>query len=252
MRRHRNSKIALALLALLAAIPTAHAQDAQDNSQEGWQWIVAPYLWASSVGTDLREDAEPVPSETEFSDVVSMLDMAFQMHVEGQGERFGTFVDLTYLSLSDERENNVFGTDASLDTTITEVAGVWNVDPARYEGLDVIAGVRHINADLSVKFEPTGPVFPTTTVGFDESYTDLMLGLRYSAKLSDKWSLVSRLDGGFGDTDGTTNASMMLSYKMKKGSFVFGYRYMNIELGQDTRSVDVTMQGPVFAFAFGL
>lgn len=249
MHNHKKTRLAALALLALAAAPAANAQSAPE---EGWQWVAAPYLWMSSIGTDLREDAEPVPSQTSFSDVVSKLDMAFQMHVEGQGDRFGVLADVTYIALSDERDNNVFGTDAALDTTITEVAGVWNVSPERYEGLDVIFGVRHINADLSVAFESNGPPFPATTVGFDQSYTDAMVGVRYSAKLSEKWGLIGRLDGGFGDTDGTTNASVMLTRKMSKGSLVLGYRYMNLELGDNGRSVDVTMQGPMLAFAFGL
>jgi hypothetical protein len=242
------------LAASVLALALVSTTDAKASEGDGWQWVSAPYLWMSSIKNDLNEDSEPVPSETQFSDVISKLDIAFQGHFEGQGERFGAFLDVTYIALSDDRDGNIYSTEAALDTTMIEVAGVWNVEPARYEGLDVFAGVRHINADLSVDFDPVGggPVFPPVTVGFDQSFSDFMLGARYTAKLSDKWSLITRVDGSWGDTDGVFNTSVMLGRKFEKGSLIFGYRYMNMELGDNGRSVDVTMQGPLLAFAFGL
>lgn len=250
MRGFRKNELALALLAL-AIVPSANVQASEGD---GWKWVSAPYLWMSSIKNDLNEDSEPVPSETQFSDVISKLDMAFQGHFEGQGERFGAFLDVTYIALSDDRKGNIYSTEAALDTTMTEVAAVWNVEPARYEGLDVFAGVRHINADLSVDFDPVngGPIFPSVSVGFDQSYSDFMLGARYTAQLSDKWNLITRVDGSWGDTDGVFNTSVMVGRKFEKGTLILGYRYMDIELGENGQSVDVTMQGPLLAFAFGL
>lgn len=247
----KSTKSLLALSCLLAVAGFPCAASASDD--QGWQWVGAPYLWASSITTDLRDEAEPVPSTSSFSSIISKLDMAFQGHFEGQGERFGVFADVTYIALSDDHSGNVFDASASLDTTLTELAAVWNVSPARYEGLDVFAGVRHINADLSVQFESSGAVpFPPVSVGFDQSFTDFMLGVRYSAPLSDKWKLITRIDGAWGDTDGTINASALLSRKFSKGSLLFGYRYMDIELAGGDESIDVTMHGPMLAFAFGL
>jgi hypothetical protein len=240
---------ALVAAALLAAAPVHSAQAAEES---GWVWVNAPYLWMSSVTTDLREDAPPVGSTTTFSDVISKLDWAMQLHVEGQGNRFGVFGDVTYLALSDNREFAGVDTNASMDTTLVEVAGVWNVSPERYEGLDVFAGLRHIVADVSVDFDPTAPALPDATVGIDQSLSDFMVGVRYTAPLSERWKLMTRLDGSWGDTDGTVNASILLAYETaKKGSWVFGYRYMDLELGNGERDVDVTMHGPMVAYAFG-
>lgn len=242
----------LPVLALLALAATPACQ-ASPSSGEGWQWVGAPYLWMASQQTDANEDAEPVPNETSFSSIIDKLDFAFQGHVEGQGERFGVFGDVTYIALSDNRSFTHFDTNASMDTTLTEVAGVWNVEPERYQGLDLFLGVRHLVADFSLTITPAaGQVFPPAEVGFDQSYTDVMVGGRYTGRLGEKWSVTTRVDGGWGDTDGTLNASLMLGRKLGAGSLMIGYRYLDIEVSRDTTDIDVTMSGPVLAYAIGL
>ena len=85
-----------------------------------------------------------------------------------------------------------------------------------------------------------------------DSYTDVLVGARYTAELSPTWKLISRVDGSFGDTDGTFGASMMAAWETDRfDSWAFGYRYMNGELGQDGRDIDVTLHGPVVSYAFG-
>lgn len=240
------------LRVLLPALALGLLPAAQARADEGWQWVSAPYLWGSSIKTDLNEDAPPIGNETSFGDVISKLDMAFQMRVEGQGERFGAFGDFTYISLSDGNSGAAFDTDGSLETTVIEAGGVWNVSPERYQGLDVLVGLRYIKADLDVEIDPVNSAQASVTTGMEKSFTDGMVGLRYTAPLSDRWNLITRVDGSWGQSDGTVNASLMAGYKMEKGSLMFGYRYMDMELGESGRSVDVTMSGPVIAFAFGL
>lgn len=248
----RCNPLTLSSLALLA-LAAAPAAQAGTSSDSGWQWVSAPYLWMASQTTDASEDAEPVPNETSFSSIIDKLDFAFQGHVEGQGERFGVFADVTYIALSDNKSFTRFDTNASMDTTLTEVAGVWNVEPERYEGLDLFLGVRHLVADFTLTIKPAaGQTFPQAEVGFDQSYSDAMAGLRYTARLNDKWSVITRADYGWGDTDGTVNASVMFGRKLGAGSLMLGYRYLDIEASKGTTDIDVTMQGPVLAYAFGL
>jgi hypothetical protein len=234
------------LAALLAACPLSQAQASE------WDWVFAPYLWGASVSTDLREDAPPVGSDTSFSDVVSKLDLAFQGHVEGQGDRFGLFADLTYLDLSDDQDFTGLDTHTSINATITEVAGVWNVDPARYEGLDLFLGLRHTVADADIEFFPDNPLLPDAMVGMDQSYTDVMVGARYSAKLSEKWRGIVRLDGAWGDTEGSVNFNAMLGRKFSKGTLLFGWRYMDTDIEEAGTDISMTMSGPMFAYAYGL
>ena len=77
-----------------------------------------------------------------------------------------------------------------------------------------------------------------------------MFGARYNATLSERWGATFRLDGSTGDTDGTLNASALLRYRMGNGSLIAGYRYMEVELGEGDRSLDLTLNGPIFAYTF--
>lgn len=258
MSRHRAALHRTLLALALASLPiaaTAQETVAEDpapaESSEGWSWIAAPYLWATSVKTNLRDDAPPAGGDTEFPDILSKIDMALQLHVEGQGDRFGVFGDVTYLSLSDDATHANSTSESSLDVSLIELAGVWNVQPERYDGLDFFAGVRYLGTKADIRIDPTNPVIPTFEPNVDVGLTDFMVGARYNATLSERWGATFRLDGSTGDTEGTLNASALLRYRMSNGSWIFGYRYMDVELGEGDRSLDLTMSGPIVAYSFG-
>lgn len=237
---------ALALPLVLALPLGASAQDS-----DGWSWTVVPYLWATSVEADLRAPGAPAGSDSAFSDIVSKIDMAFQLHVEGQGDRFGAFGDVTYIALSDEATFPNATTESSLDVAIIELAGVWNVSPEHFAGLDLFAGVRYMGTEADIRIDPTNPAIPSFEPGLDIGLTDFMLGARYSTSWSERWGATFRIDGAGGDTEGAVNASALLRYRVGNGSWIFGYRYMDVELGEDERTLDLTMSGPVLAYSFG-
>ncbi|MDR7135669.1 hypothetical protein J2X06_002878 [Lysobacter niastensis] len=235
--------VGMAALGFMGASATSQAAE--------WEWKVAPYLWAASIGTDLETDRFPsVSNRDSFSDIIDKIDGAFQMHAEGQGERFGVFGDYTFLGLGDSKNFDRFGTRSQLDSQLLELAAVWNPADGRYSGLDVFAGLRYIDVDLDVKFEPDDPLLPTVERNVNDSYADFMVGLRYTWNLSDRWALTMRGDGSFGDTEGTWNASAIAQYRVKWGSWAFGYRYLSVEVESGPTSTDITMSGPAVGFAF--
>lgn len=250
MNAIRQATFGAAALCLMAFSPLAQAQSA---SGEGWDWIVAPYGWAASIGTDLKRTQPPAggaSTDTDFKDIVDKIDGVFQIHVEGQGDHFGMFADFTYLGLADGHERPRFRTESDLDTRLFEIAAVWSPDDERYRGLDVFAGLRYIDVDLTVQFEPTNPAFPTTRFDGGETFNDFMFGARYTWSLSERWGLTLRGDGSFGDTEGTWNTSAVAQYRMKRGMWAFGYRYLSVELEPRDTNVDITMSGPMIGYGF--
>jgi hypothetical protein len=234
--------------AVVAATPTPESESGS-GSGHAWDWAVTPYLWATSISSNIKKDgAPPVGTDADFDDILSKLDMAFQIHVEGQGDRFGVFADYTYIALSDSNERPAFTSEGSLDTSIFEAAAVWNVEPTRFEGVDVFAGVRHLQVGTDVELDPVDPARPNINLKMDQSFTDFMVGARYNATLSDRWGLTLRADGGWGDTESDYSVSALLRYQLKKGTMVFGYRYMEIGVRGDAQKVDLAMQGPIIAF----
>lgn len=243
-----RSAVLAAALCITGFSPVVEAAEG-----EGWEWMVAPYGWAASIGTDLETHQPPsggVSTDNDFDDIVDKIDGAFQMHVEGQGDHFGMFADFTYLGLADDHDRPRFHSESDLDTRLFELAAVWSPDDERYRGLDVFAGLRYIDVDLTVEFDPENPLFDNTTIDGGDTFNDFMLGARYTWSLSERWGLTLRGDGSFGDTDGTWNASAVAQYRMKHGAWLFGYRYLSVELKTGEARTDITMNGPMVGYGF--
>lgn len=242
--RHAALGTALACLASLA--PAAQA------AEGGWDWIVAPYGWAASIGTDLTTSSPPSESSTDtsFRDVVDKLDGAFEIHIEGQGDHFGGFTDFTYIGLADTREHPRFTIDSDLDARLFEIAAVWNPSEERFLGWDLFAGLRYIDVDFTTQLEPVNPVFPTVRLDAGETFNDFMAGARYTWDLSERWRLTLRGDVSFGDTEGTWNVSAVVLYRTGNGAWAFGYRHLDVEVEAGGRNTDITMTGPEIGYAF--
>lgn len=244
-RIRRTSAVVTAALCMMStSLPTRAAEG------DEWEWMVAPYLWAASIGTDLRTGQPPAETDSSFLDIIDKIDGAFQIHAEGQGERFGMFADYIFLGLEDSKDFARIGTRSDLDSQLFELAAVWSPGEDRYRGLDVFGGLRYVDVDLKVRFDPVNPVLPPVERNLDKSYSDFMLGARYTWALSDRWGLTLRGDGSFGDTEGTWNASAFAQYRVKHGAWLFGYRYLSVEVETGDSTTDITMNGPVVGFGF--
>ncbi|MFC5578071.1 hypothetical protein ACFPOA_08630 [Lysobacter niabensis] len=243
-----KASLGAAALCIAALSPSAHAAQG-----EGWDWMVAPYVWVVGIDTDLDRTTPPeggASTDTSFNDVLDKFDGAFLIHAEGQGDSFGAFTDFIYLGLADDHDHPRFSTESDLDARLFEIAGVWSPGPERYRGLEMFAGLRYIDIDLTVAFDPANPAFNRSTLDSSDSYNDLMLGARYTWALSDRWDLTLRGDGSFGDTEGTWNASVLAKGRMGYGALLFSYRYLSGELETNDSSIDITLSGPMVGYAF--
>lgn len=217
-----------------------------------WDWMVAPYGWAPDIGTDLETQSPPssASTDTDFGDIIDKVDGAFQLHIEGQQDRWGMFADFTYLGLADDNARPRFRTEADLDTRLFELAAVWSPGAERFQGVDVFAGLRYIDVDLAVQLEPADPAFPVVTVDGGESFSDFMLGARYTWTFAERWGVTLRGDASFGDTEGTWNASAVGQYRAGSGTWLFGYRHLDIEIGTGRSITHLTLSGPLIGYGF--
>jgi hypothetical protein len=241
----RRATSAVALLSLINFCSAANAAES-----EGWNWLVAPYLWAVSVGTDIDTDRIASSGEAEFADIIDKLDGAFQVRLEGRGDHVGLLADITWFALGDESDRPRSHTEADLDMWLIEAAGTWSPGDKRDRGLDLIAGLRYIDVDLSVQVDPVAPILPNFTIGADQSYSDLMVGARYTFALSDRWALTLRADGSAGDTEGTWNASAVVQYRTNNGGWLLAYRHLLVEIEAGSSNTEITMSGPAIGYGF--
>lgn len=244
----KSARIAALCIATLQCLSSpAHAAEGK-----GWDWMVAPYLWASSIDADLKTSTPPSPasSDKDFDDVLDELDGVFQFHAEGQGEHFGVFTDFTYLGLADSKGFPRFATESDLDARLFELAAAWTPGAQRFQGFDLFVGLRYIDVDFTLQLDPVNPLFDNVTVDSGESFSDFMLGMRYTWAMSERWGLTVRGDGSFGGTEGTWNGSAIAQYRMKRGAWFFGYRYLDVEIATGSATVNITMNGPLAGYGF--
>ena len=236
---------ALAALGLAVAAPQASASG-------DWEWMVAPYLWGTGIKTDLESDSPPVDgsSDERFIDLIDELDGVFQIHAEGQNEQWGAFVDFSFVGLASEDERPIVDVETDIDIRLLELAGVWSPGDGKFGGFEVFGGLRQVDVDFTVDFDPVNPAFDDTSLDVGETYNDFLLGARYIIPLSDKWSLSLRGDGSWGDTDGTWGASATLGYQAGRGSWLMGYRYLTGEFKNDDADLDITLSGFQVGYAF--
>jgi hypothetical protein len=86
----------------LRARPPARLGAARADSS-GMDWLGVFYVWGADIGADYRDTS----IDASFSDIVDKLDMGFMGHVEAQGDDFGGFADLVYMSVSDSRSTKI-------------------------------------------------------------------------------------------------------------------------------------------------
>ena len=234
--------------AVLAVLFTGTPAAAADGA---WKWMVEPYIWAASIGTDMRTFRPPTDasSDTSFPDVLDRLDGVFMGRVEGRNERFGLFADFIYLGLADSTEHRFLTTSTDLDARLFDVAGSIRFGD-RDNGLDLYGGARYIDLDATARFEPENPTLQPRTLDAGESYLDFLLGGRYGWSLSERWSLTARGDFSTGETDGTWSASLMAGYRTGNGAWLFGYRYMETDLANRNSDISLDLGGPAVGYGF--
>lgn len=242
----RNTAAALATLVAVSFAPTAQAAGE-------WEWVVAPYLWAPTISTDLETNVPPdggVSNENDFGNVLDKMDGAFEIHIEGQGDQFGLFADFTFLGLADEKEYARFDSESDLDARLFDAAAVWSPGAGAYGGWEVYGGLRYIDVDATVRLDPVNPAFGNTTIDAGDSFSDFLVGARYSWKVGERWGFTLRGDASFGDTEGTWLASAMGSYRTGNGAWYFGYRHMTGEFETRAASTELSLSGPLFGYGF--
>ncbi len=239
--------------ALIVALPAAAAETGR------FLWSVTPYIWAADTSYDLTADGAPIGGgNISFSDLLDVTDASFQIAVETgrDGGQWSGFVDLTYLDTSDDLTVNVGGTDVRIDTDSEQ----WFIDAAlawwpggEADGLNLFGGIRYTDLDDRYDFSVASTGDRLGTLDNERDFTDALLGVRYRFDIVTHWSLQTRADYAFGDSDGIFLIQALFRYavgKTRANGIMFGYRYKEAELGGGGLEEDYEYKGPVAAFNF--
>lgn len=227
-------------------IAGAGAAPAQDRT---WDFSGYLYLWAPALSAQTTTGQS---TEVSFSDILDNLDFALMGAIEARRGPLSVFLDALYLDLSDGQSAAVGpGIPATADaavkgTVLTATLGYDVVDSAQSR-LAVMGGVRGMNMDTSANLSvPGGSQRVSGTI----NNWDAIVGLRGTARLSDRWGLSYYADIGTGQSDLTAQVSGSLTYRINNWDLALGYRYLTWDIGISPVMSDLTFQGPFIGAKF--
>jgi hypothetical protein len=244
---------------VLLGLGVVYASQARADDNGSLAWSVTPYIWATDTKIDLSADGTPIGSgEISFGDLVDATDASFQVVAEAgrEGGNWSAFIDVTYLDTSDDIRKNVEGIDIRVDTDSEQ----WFIDAAvaywpmgEEGGLNVFGGVRYIDLDDEYDFSIGAPVNADFDLNSDRDFTDALVGVRYRFDLARHWSLLTRGDYSFGDSEGIWLLQAVARYAVggnRQHGILLGYRYKEGELEDSGISEDYEWKGPLAGFNF--
>jgi hypothetical protein len=236
-------------LVLLLASQMASAEEAGDD---GWHFLVAPYLWVASLDGETGAKGTTSNLHWSFEDIVQHLDMGFMGQLEAHKGQLGFVVSPVYFSLSTEENGPVSFIDVrpGLDAEVVEAFATWEYVP----GFELLAGARYINIDLTLRLhdDTSGA---TVSKEAKKNWTDPIVGARYFHDFDEHWSMGLRGDvGGSGSkSDFVWNALATVHYKFDdSGTLYLGYRVLDYDY-QDGNpanrfTFNIRIDGPVIGY----
>ncbi len=211
-----------------------------------WNYTIAPYFWGPEFRTSL--DVGPNPPVDGDTSIFNILDGAFLIAGEARNGRWSIGGEFNYLNLGDEvsvgRIDNAASWD--LEGTMATLAASYAVYEDAESRLEVLAGLRHWDLDVST-------TVLRRTFSTDQSWTDPLIGMRYSRVLNERWSLAAMGNiGGFGyGSEFQWEALVQASWKWRENiSVAGGYRHLDVEFEDNRNVIDLILTGPYVALAF--
>ncbi len=244
-----QTMLVMALFLSFSSINIAHAMGG--NSTDGqWEYSLAPlFMWAQGIEGESQVGPTTAPLDITFKDALDNLDGMFTVHYEMKRDALSLFAELQYVSLNPEAEGPG-NTELSIEfkDTIGELGvGYWAFGTDR-TNWEVLAGVRYTKQKLNLSV-----IDGVDLQLADEDWWVAFFGGRFSAQLSENWSVIGRVDYGLGagKTNRIWNLNAMLAYRFKHWGSVFaGYKWMDYDYENSTRGLghygyDATQQGPL-------
>jgi len=240
----------------LLASPAVQADD-NNAAADQWQFEIMPYLWAAGLKGDVGARGVTADVDLSFNDILDNLDWTASALFQARNGPWTIGLDSLFMRLKDDNSFVRSGPlglatiNASLNVKLTEqiyqpFLGYRLTDGN--VGVEAIGGARYtnLNIEASLDASTSGPLLPGGSRSADatKSWWDPIVGVRVSAPIAEKWSVVGYADVGVGEN------TTYLGYAGVKWQFSqtfsssLGYRYLrqNYDSG-DFHYDDVTMSG---------
>lgn len=228
--RLKSGVATAAVAGLLFSGPTV-AQEV--GSEPQWRYAIAPYLWGTSVDGTVGGSRGEVDVSADFGDIVEFADAAGALRFEAI-KQWGFFGDIWFASLSNDENTPLGKVEASFDQVIAEAGVLYAYRP------DVTAyfGIRHQDLEGDINIPGIGKS------GADQSWTDAIVGVRYTPSFGRGWHGILRADIGAGDSDLTWLAQVGVGYRFSDSwSGRLAYRYLDTDLDKGDFKWDMVQEG---------
>lgn len=244
-----SSRVVMRIVVCVAIAFAASQAEAQSSS-DGWQFTVAPYLWASGMDGTIQVADFEQDFDASFSDIIDNLDFALMGHFDMRNDRWVLSSDLIFVDLENSQDLIEGSVTAGLEMTLFELVGGYRVSKA----ITVLGGVRWVDMDAGLHYEG-GFVDDGADVG--RSWLDPLIGVHAFVPLSKKWFIGLRGDiGGFGvGSEFTWQAYADIGFRASHlVSIVLGYHFLDMDYedgsGLQYVDLDVMISGPQLGVAF--
>lgn len=246
---------------LLLLVLPAHAL-----AKEGWQFSVAPlYLWAKNVEGSSAVGGREAPLELDFrDDILDNLDSAFTINFEARKDNLALYAQYNYARLDPTTVTTIgpvdIQTDVEFEDILWEAGAVWAFAEHGDSTWELLGAIRYAEQDLDIEISRSGGpgILPIPNkVSAGDEWWQGVAGLRYTFRVTERWSWRLRGDYGYGDSDNTSlHGIVLLDYRFTGwGSFFGGYRYLQTDYdngrnGLGGYAFDGDQQGPILGLNF--
>jgi hypothetical protein len=246
-RKTRIIKTALGYLVVFSSILTGNAQNTTNQSQDDWQFTLAPYLVFPYMNGEMGVLGQEVDVDVGPGDIFSNLQFGIMGYLEARKSQWGLAVDTQYMALGTTLKRLPVNVDA--DQGVIAFLGMRSLS----QNVDLVFGARWNFVTAKLEFKGSqNRVFEDT-----KNWVDPLVGLAIQQPLGGRWHFAVQGDiGGFGaGSDFAWHVFPRIGIDIGKNSrFGFGYRALGMDYetgsGNELYRYDVITSGPVIGAVF--
>ncbi len=220
--------------------------DTPDPADQGWHVDVAPYIWFAGVTGTVGTAGRQASIHVSAGDVLSNVNLGIMGAVDARYNRIVIPVDFMWVKLTDENGLPIGQGTTSLHVKLNEdiftpKVGYRLVSKERFK-VDALVGIRfwHVGNTLTLQPQLANGRYGAT------NWADGVEGARFQWMLTRKVVLAIGGDAGGGGARLDYQVAGLLGYKVKKVTFMGGWRYLVIHRNPTDRTfVDLAQTGVV-------
>ncbi len=238
----RISKSTLTTAVAATLVAGGMAGPAQAAEKE-WNFEVMPYLWAAGIKGDLFVANQDIEVDASFSDLMEMMEIGGGLLLRAERNQWVWWTQVDYMAMNTDKLDDP-PEHARIDSNsliLTAGLGRNFGGSGNKHSIDVLLGIRYFELENKLRFDTLGTFKGT------KDYTDPLLILRPSFRLSERWRFNPTFSYGTGgDSEYTYELQPQIQFQMTEHtSLRFGYRkvYYDIENSSNGNGFEGSFEG---------